>query len=67
MMQITLNGKVKNFEETLSLKSIILQFCRDTEHVIAEVNGQIVKSQKWNEQSIKNGDKIELINFVGGG
>lgn len=66
-MQITINGRQKELEDALNLKNIIHQFCKDTEHVIAEVNGQIVKRQQWPQQVLKSGDKVELINFVGGG
>ena len=66
-MKITINGRSKEFTDPANLKTVIEQFCRDTEHIIAEVNGQIVKSQQWAEQAIKNGDTVELINFVGGG
>ena len=66
-MQITINGKQKEFVDSANLKNIIDQFCRNTAYVIAEVNGQIIKSQHWNERVLKNGDTIELIKFVGGG
>ena len=66
-MQITINGKQKELVDSSNLKNIIDQFCRNTAYVIAEVNGQIIKSQHWNERVLKNGDTIELIKFVGGG
>ena len=66
-MQITINGRQKEFPDSANLSHVIEQFCRDTKHVIAEVNGQIIKSPKWSEQTIRPGDRVELINFVGGG
>ena len=66
-MHITINGKQREFADSSNLKNIIEQFCKDTVHVIAEVNGQIIKSPKWSEQTILPGDRVELINFVGGG
>ena len=66
-MKIILNGKPQELGQNLHLKNLIDQFCKDTRHVIAEVNGTIVKSNQWEQKSLTDGDTIELINFVGGG
>ncbi len=66
-MKIILNGKSQECAESTRLKSIIEQFCKDTRHVIAEVNGAIVKNTAWSEKNLADGDVVELVNFVGGG
>ncbi|MFA5059250.1 MAG: sulfur carrier protein ThiS [Candidatus Omnitrophota bacterium] len=66
-MKIILNGQAKEIAAASNLKHIIEQFCQDANHVIAELNGEIVRKQHWDGQSIKDGDRLELVNFVGGG
>lgn len=66
-MRITVNGHQKKILDKSNLQNIIEQFCRDSRHVIAQVNGQIVKSHEWTQRTIESGDTVELINFVGGG
>ncbi len=66
-MKITLNGKERNITATADLQSLIGQFCRDPQHVIAEHNGIIVKNHEWTKCILKDGDALELVNFVGGG
>ena len=66
-MKITVNGQEKEIPTKINLKNLIEQFCKDTRHVIAEVNGEIVKSPTWKNKELAAGDTIELINFVGGG
>ena len=66
-MKIILNGQPHECAESARLKSIIEQFCQDTRHVIAEVNGVLVKNTQWSAHTLSNGDTIELVNFVGGG
>ncbi len=66
-MKITLNGQEKDIQSLLSLKNIVGQFCKDSNHVIAELNGTIVKSRDWAKATLKDGDTLELVNFVGGG
>ena len=66
-MKVILNGKEKEFAQLNNLKDLVLQFCRDHNHVLAELNGEIIKTHQWDQTTIKDGDTIELVNFVGGG
>ena len=67
MTKITLNGKHKEFSSQPNLNDLIGQCCQDTRHVIAELNGQIIKNPAWKNTQIKDGDTVELISMVGGG
>ncbi len=66
-MRITLNGKHLETEGVSTLEELIIQHARDLRHVIAEVNGEVVKNPSWRQRLLKNNDVIELVNFVGGG
>ena len=66
-MKVTINGTSKEFTNNLRLKDTILQFCKDSKHVIAELNGEIIKKARWEEVTLQDGDTVELVNFVGGG
>ncbi|OGX07199.1 MAG: thiamine biosynthesis protein ThiS [Omnitrophica WOR_2 bacterium GWF2_38_59] len=66
-MKITVNGQEKVFESSLSLENLIENLSQNKDHVIAELNGNIIKSSKWLSTAISDGDAIELVTFVGGG
>ncbi len=66
-MKILLNGQKKQVTNSASLKDIVKEFCKDSQHIVAELNGAIVKSHLWPKQTLKEGDKLELVSFVGGG
>ncbi len=66
-MKIELNGQKRNIDDQASLKHAICLFCKDPTHVIAELNGVIVKNDLWEKHALKDGDSLELVNFVGGG
>lgn len=67
MMKIKLNGREKELADRQSLKDVIGQFGRNPEHLIAEINGDIVRPSQWDTIVIQEGDVIEILNFVGGG
>ena len=66
-MTITLNGQKKELLYNADLKNIVSQLCQDTSHVIAQLNGEIIKHGQWETRTLNDGDVLELLNLVGGG
>ena len=67
LMKITVNGTEKVLNNPIGLPELVGQFCKNARNVIAEVNGEILTSSQWSGKTIKDGDTIELVSFVGGG
>ena len=65
-MKIRINGQEKVLTQPQNLQSLIKEYSKNT-RVIAEINGDIVKNETWEQTLIKDGDTIELVAFVGGG
>ncbi|MEI7999483.1 MAG: sulfur carrier protein ThiS [Candidatus Omnitrophota bacterium] len=66
-MKVTINGTIKEITNISHLSDIVTQFCKQPKNIITEINGQIMPSNQWSNTSIKDGDMIELVAFVGGG
>ena len=66
-MKVTVNGEVKEFPEGTTLQRIIETLGIAEKVMAAAVNMEVVKKEKWDECTPKEGDKIELLHFVGGG
>lgn len=66
-MKITLNGKEKELTSSLNLKEIITQSTKESQRVIVELNGNIIRAPEWENTSLKEGDCVELVSLVGGG
>lgn len=66
-MKVTINGQQKEIAATSSLKDIVDDFSHNTPKVVAELNEEIIRTEQWSNRLISEGDKIELISFVGGG
>jgi sulfur carrier protein len=67
MPTITVNGTRQDVAEGTSLLAYLQDRKIDPSHVVAEVNGVIVKKEQFPELKLKTGDTVEVIRFVGGG
>tara|TARA_B100001057_G_scaffold3214_1_gene2911 strand:+ start:139 stop:348 length:210 start_codon:yes stop_codon:yes gene_type:complete len=69
-MKIRVNGKeiTIEIENEKALLSSTLQFLGYKQNtVVVEVNDLIINSKNWENEIIKEGDKLEVVSIVGGG
>jgi sulfur carrier protein len=66
-MNLQVNGQIKEFPDALNLKELVDKFSKGTAPLVAELNGEIIKSIAWNTTVLNEGDVVELVTFVGGG
>jgi len=66
-MKVSINGKTHELTASRPLSGIIQDICKNNPYVIAELNGEIIHKERWTHVNICEGDRIELISFVGGG
>ena len=66
-MKIVINGQQKEIQAATNLKFLIERFCKSPSRIIAELNGAVIKHPQWEGYCLKEGDVLELVNFVGGG
>ena len=66
-MNIIINGQTKEFKLDSSLEDVLNELSLDGKVMAAAVNMDIVKQDSWSNHKLKDGDKLELLDFVGGG
>ena len=69
-MKISVNGKEKKIElenEKALLSSTLELLGYKQNTVVVEVNDLIINSKKWENEIIKEGDRLEIVSIVGGG
>ena len=66
-IKITVNGKQMTVKLKFSLKNLIEKLELPIGKVAIELNKEIVNKKKINIMFLKNGDKIEIVHFIGGG
>jgi thiamine biosynthesis protein ThiS len=65
-MKIKVNGDERDVPQSTTLRQLVAQFNLVPEKVAIELNRRLVRSDKY-DQSLNEGDEIEIVTFVGGG
>ena len=66
-MKLIINGELREFTDNKTLQSVLIELSLDGKVMAAAVNMEIIKQDQWNDYRLSDGDKLELLDFVGGG
>jgi sulfur carrier protein len=66
-LRITLNGDPFELEQPLSVADLLSRLAIDPRRVAVEHNLTIVKREAFPRIVVRDGDRVEIVNFVGGG
>tara|TARA_A100000164_G_scaffold274202_1_gene246175 strand:+ start:271 stop:474 length:204 start_codon:yes stop_codon:yes gene_type:complete len=67
MAKIQINGKKIAFRQNFSILDVLKKYKLNKKKVAIELNGKILPQSKYNSRKLKNKDKIEIVQFIGGG
>ncbi len=67
MIAIVVNGESKQIASGQSILDLVQSLNLPTERLAVEHNRKIVKRDHWSTQVLVDGDKVEIVQFVGGG
>ena len=67
MAKIQLNGKKVEIQRNLSIKDLIKRYRLKENKIAIELNGTILPKDHYKNKKVKNNDKIEIVQFIGGG
>jgi thiamine biosynthesis protein ThiS len=66
-MTLHINGEPREFADGLSLAALVQHLGMKADRVAVELNLEIVPRASWEQTQLKDGDKLEVVHFVGGG
>ncbi len=67
MLNLVVNGKPRELEESLDLVSFLMSYGVNLQHVAVGYNGIVLEKEKFPETILKEGDVLEIVKPVGGG
>ncbi len=67
-MKLHINGQQTEVENNIqNVKDLLRFFDLQERIVVVEQNGEIVDKNNYHAQPVQEGDRIEIVHFVGGG
>jgi len=66
-MEIILNGQTHFCESGDNVAALVSKLEIDPRSIAIELNQEIVAKSNWPITFLKSGDKLEIVQFVGGG
>ena len=66
-MQVEINGERRAFEEQMTLRELIEHLKLAPERLAVELNKRVIRRADWPSTQLNEGDRIEIVHFVGGG
>ena len=67
MMRVHVNGEEREVQDGLTLAALLDFLKIERARVAVEVNTEIVRRALHAQTTLKSGDQIEIVTFVGGG
>ena len=66
-MTITLNGESRELTGPMTVGGLLAHLKVDPRRVAVEHNLVVLKRASFNTTEVRDGDQVEIVNFVGGG
>lgn len=66
-MRVVVNGEEKEISEVLTVDGLLNKLGIGKERVAVELNLDIVPKNSFADVALKDGDRVEIVSFVGGG
>ncbi|HEU4794704.1 MAG TPA: sulfur carrier protein ThiS [Pyrinomonadaceae bacterium] len=67
LLRVYVNGEAREFSDPTSLAELITQLDLPAARIAVELNLAVVRRNDWGSTILKDGDRIEIVHFVGGG
>jgi sulfur carrier protein len=66
-MEVSINGKAREIEANTTVEQLIKQLDLTNERIAVEYNRDILAATQFSSITLKSGDTLEIVRFVGGG
>lgn len=66
-MRLSVNGETREAPDSATLAELLAQLGIDGRRVAVERNLEIAPKSLWSQIVLSEGDKLEIVQFVGGG
>jgi thiamine biosynthesis protein ThiS len=66
-MKLVVNGSERDVGDVVDVRNLIELLKLDPKSLVVEHNGEILRREQFENAKLTEGDRVELVRFVGGG
>jgi len=66
-IQIQVNGEQRGCQADATVGDLLRELAIKTERVAVELNLEILDRKEFDQRHLKQGDRVEILSFIGGG
>ena len=66
-MRVVVNGEPREVGERATVAELVELLALAPERLAVELNREVVRRARWPETRLSEGDRVEIVHFVGGG
>ena len=66
-MNLIINGEDRQFDSVSNISSLLERLGMKPDRVAVELNRDLIPRDRWPSTHLSDGDKLEIVHFVGGG
>jgi sulfur carrier protein len=66
-ISIRLNGETRELSGEITLDRLLEEFSLPKQRIAIELNQKVVRRTDWPQTIVSDGDRLEVVHFVGGG
>jgi thiamine biosynthesis protein ThiS len=66
-MRMIVNGETLEMSNVETIQDLLNEIQVDPARVIVEINLSVIRKSEFSTFKLHDGDKVEIVNFVGGG
>ena len=66
-MQVEINGESRDVTAAITVAELITHLALAPERLAIELNQRVVRRADWQKTTLNEGDRVEIVHFVGGG
>ena len=66
-MQVEINGESRDVAASITVAELVTHLALAPERLAIELNQRVVRRADWQQTTLNEGDRVEIVHFVGGG
>jgi len=67
LINLVVNGESRSVSGVATLEELVESMGLKADRVAVELNREIIQRAQWQQTALREGDRLEIVHFVGGG